>query len=1017
MYVFGGLRGSGALNDIYEYDIGSDSWTLKATTGGPPSARFNHSAIESNGKMYIFGGSTFGGTVNKEVWVLDLSTFVWTQKTSGASERMEHSAVEYNGKMYVFGGYKNPTTYNDMWEYDISGDSWASKTSGATNRRAHTAIMDNDKMYVWGGREDSSYFNTIYQYDITTDAWMQLTSGGVARYTHTAIVFSNKMYIWGGHDGTSYLKTIYAYDIDTDAWTSLTPGGTASALASAIIYQSKIYIYGGETSFGVWTGSIYDYDVGYSAPGYLYTDEMDLGSAPTNNGEWQLSDIKPTGTDLTYEAWWSTSGNFDLWDEITQGDAKPPVRSSPAYCIVGTDLYIYGGSTGTGYLDDFWKCDLSDPNFPWTNLSNTSGPGDRAWSTIVEYNGKIYHFGGWDGAARNNDLYEYDISTDTWSVKSPTGSPPSIRSSQVAVIYNAKMYVHGGLGGAHLKDIHEYDIAGDSWTAKTSGATERYGHVGVVSGTKMYAYAGWNTGSGAINSIEEYDFSGDSWSTKTAGGTAASERVGTVYDGSIYVHGGNTPSEINIVDIYNISGDSWSTGRSGATGRSGHAGGLYGKKLFIWGGYDGSDRLNDLWWYGTLGGDATSIGTIVDGDEITDLKQYWMVKASLTANTNRDSTPTLKTIRADFSTFKTFTNNLDLIPTEDFETGLLTISSQTTKIDTFEPSTVGSQSITFDFNASISSYLKNKFPKNKIVKIYVGFVAPGFTFADHVEYFRGQITDYNITSDDKVRISVQNYQINWKTKVPETWESAGDDVIWTAMHPIDVMLDIFKNYTESRDSEFVLSSFDTVKAATPGYKVTRTITKQPEDAKKLIEELRILLSCSLIPQVNGAIKLKQWDSAEASVFSLTDSSTVRLAYKGNMKSLINKTITYYDWTGSGSKADDFGELRLDVVAASETNWGETAIKETKDKWTGAAEEAQIVTFSTNITDRYGDPPPIIDVITDKKLMAIETGDIVDVTTLLAPSSDGSGISAVKFQVIQKTLDYMKNDVSLTLLEA
>jgi hypothetical protein len=59
MYVFGGNDFSGTLNDLHVYDPASGgSWTdlSTPTSGSPPSARGYHSAVELDGKTYVFGG-------------------------------------------------------------------------------------------------------------------------------------------------------------------------------------------------------------------------------------------------------------------------------------------------------------------------------------------------------------------------------------------------------------------------------------------------------------------------------------------------------------------------------------------------------------------------------------------------------------------------------------------------------------------------------------------------------------------------------------------------------------------------------------------------------------------------------------------------------------------------------------------------------------------------------------------------------------------------------------------------
>ena len=758
----------------------------------------------------------------------------------------------------------------------------------------------------------------------------------------------------------------------------------------------------------------------FNTSGSLTTDNLDLGQVPTTPGEWQMQDTKPAGTDLTYEAWNSSTGVFDIWNEYFQTGSYPSARQGFASCIVGDDLYIFGGYDGSVQVNELWKCDLSSVDKVWTQL--TSGATARDNTTLVADGGKLYVFGGWNGSTRLNDLHEYTISTDSWSLKSPSGTPPTARQGHIAVVDSGKIYIHGGLTSVHQKDIHIYDISGNSWASLTSGNTERYGHVAEVSGGKIYVYAGWNTGTGALNSVEEYSISGDSWANKTSGGTAANLRASVLYNGKIYVHGGNTgASRLSSTFEYDISGDSWTIVKSGATARSGHGGVLHDDKMYILGGYDGTGELADLWSYGTLGGDAVSVGTIVDGDPITDLQQYWRVRANFTSNTNRDETPTLHSIKADFSTYKTFTDSRRIARENNYEMGLMPISGISSEINDFKESTIGQITPMLDFNESVSKYLYGKYPKNKIVIVLIGFDDPAFPVSDFLEFFRGQVVDYNITRDDKVALITQAFQVEWNKKVPETWEDTGDDVTWTDMHPTDVMLDIIRNYMTVRDSKIVASSFAEVKALIPSYTVTLTITKNPVEASKLMEQLRLLTGCYFLPRSDGKIKIKRFDPTEAVVATLTDANTKDVGgYKGNLKTLINKTLVYYGHDGDGDDAADYTELAIDVTtgAISHDNWGEWKTKEIKDKWTLAGDSAQVISMSDAQLARYKNPPAIIQRVGDKKLLYIEAGDMVAVTVKRAPSVDGvSGIVDKKFQVIKPSLDFKGDKVTLTLLEA
>ena len=118
-------------------------------------------------------------------------------------------------------------------------------------------------------------------------------------------------------------------------------------------------------------------------------------------------------------------------------------------------------------------------------------------------------------------------------------------------------------------------------------------------------------------------------------------------------------------------------------------------------------------------------------------------------------------------------------------------------------------------------------------------------------------------------------------------------------------------------------------------------------------------------------------------------------------------------------AADYAALAIDVTtgADSHDNWGEWKTKEVKDKWTLDEDLAQVVSMSDVQLARYKNPPAILQRVGDKKLLYIEAGDMVAVTTKRAPSADGvSGIADKKFQVIKPSLDFKGDKVTLTLLE-
>ena len=736
------------------------------------------------------------------------------------------------------------------------------------------------------------------------------------------------------------------------------------------------------------------------------------------------------------------------WGALTSGAT---VRSGHSAVTYNGKMYIFGGAIAGTEYNEVWEYDISGDS--WTQL--TSGATARYWHSAQIYNGKMYIFGGFDGSVFLNDIWEYDISGDSWNQLT---SGATIRGQHSAIESGGKLYIFGGQDASFfLNDLYEYDIAGDSWSSLTSGATIRAGHSAIHYESKMYVFGG-HFGATDYNQVWEYNIAGDSWTQLTSGATARHFHSAVLHGDKMFIFGGQVgivgPTYLNSFYEYSLRTDTWAALASGATIRSNHSGAEYNGTMYIFGGYNGSSFLNNIYEYnigyyptghittdnldigeiptvggewalediqpsgttltyaaeysttGAWGGEEVSIGAIIDGQAITDLKRYWRVTASFTANTDRDETPTLQSIKADYTTYRRFNR----IPNLGYEPIVTALSSLTSKVDFFKPASIGQISVGIQMTDAVSDWVFDDTLYNKIVQVKLGYNYTGFVEADYIHYFTGAIDDWSIDGDRVLNLTLKDLSKDWKLPVPSKWETAGDDVTWTNQHHIDIMLDIFQNHINVRDSGLLLDSFATVKAATSGYNVTRTITESPVEAKKLVEELRGLLFAFFLPRGDGKIGIKQFDSTEAIVATFTDDNTMGIKWKANSADLINKTSLYFDWDGAGSNESDFAEYDEGNDSTSQTKFQEIRPYILKDKWTDVAEASQIAGLETKILDQFDDMPSKVTINCDAKDIAYEAGDMVGVTTLEAPGNSGAGITDEKYLLISKNLDFLGDKI-------
>ncbi len=154
-YVCCGYDGDERLNDLWRYNVSSNSWTQRASL--PESAARNAAAgFSVNGKGYITTGYN-GNSYLKDTWEYDPTSNKWTQKAdfagSGRYYALSFSIGDYG---YVGTGY-DKNYLKDFYRYNPANDKWEimDGTNGMNSfsgqkRRGGSAFVINNIAYVVG---------------------------------------------------------------------------------------------------------------------------------------------------------------------------------------------------------------------------------------------------------------------------------------------------------------------------------------------------------------------------------------------------------------------------------------------------------------------------------------------------------------------------------------------------------------------------------------------------------------------------------------------------------------------------------------------------------------------------------------------------------------------------------------------------------------------------------------------------------------------------------------------------
>lgn len=133
MIIYAGQR-SGALDDIWSFDLASRQWTNLTPAVRPPGRYWSTSFVNKNGRFLIFGGAGAGNF--NDTWEFNLATQTWTQLQidNPPSHRngMMGVYIEAEDRFIVIGGTGNSGNLNDVWELSRKSAATVSTVSAAS---------------------------------------------------------------------------------------------------------------------------------------------------------------------------------------------------------------------------------------------------------------------------------------------------------------------------------------------------------------------------------------------------------------------------------------------------------------------------------------------------------------------------------------------------------------------------------------------------------------------------------------------------------------------------------------------------------------------------------------------------------------------------------------------------------------------------------------------------------------------------------------------------------------------
>ena len=365
------------MGGITESDTGhvfsSGNWeSLPTIPGAIESTAMAYSP--DNLKIVMYGGRSASGTLVNQLWVYDITSATWTQKTNWncapcPTARAVHSIAYDNNKnkFIIFGGYHvggHSFETNETWTYDLATNTWTKLNFGSQDipARRHWGSLeynpDQKMTYLFGGHFNNGgcpgdiMYNDVWKLDITgtNPKWTNMNpssdpTNGKPIPRQSDWIYNpvdKKFYVFGGKrelgpatgtpcgTGADNRETLYndlwKYDPAANQWTRVQSGKTD--YTHYPLERRADIVYDDSTNSMLFFSGLKDNDFVYGSDTWLYDFD---------NSKW--STVQDTDGTL------------------------PPIRlrTAAAWDDSNNIMYIYGINENTKAAN-FWKLKIAKNN-------------------------------------------------------------------------------------------------------------------------------------------------------------------------------------------------------------------------------------------------------------------------------------------------------------------------------------------------------------------------------------------------------------------------------------------------------------------------------------------------------------------------------------------------------------------------------------------------------------------------------------------------------------------------------
>jgi len=364
VFVFRGGNGREYLNDVHALHVPTMTWRKVTTTGESPQQRANHSSciLEETGEIFIFGGWN-GTTRLNDIHIFDTKTCNWTcPKVGGVlpHPRAGMTLTALRGRLYLFGGSGTSSKcFQDLQILDREEMSWLDVTqyetvphgnvnNGGSNSHHHNQQMHHPNYHRQNhfAQPPPSQHYYIHSHQHQHYQQQHQHNQQFANHQENGFVPPNPQWNGGGQSYHDYgHQSRHQYHHPNDSSNNRSNfGGNGAYIGTGMVcsYQQQHGNNSNNTPMnshprsGTFTSSRADWI------------SREMAAQPRSMGTGVIASPNPNDEDTAPTI-------------LLHGHRVPGSRAGHTATAVNRKIYVFGGSCGSDYLNDFYVLDTDPP--------------------------------------------------------------------------------------------------------------------------------------------------------------------------------------------------------------------------------------------------------------------------------------------------------------------------------------------------------------------------------------------------------------------------------------------------------------------------------------------------------------------------------------------------------------------------------------------------------------------------------------------------------------------------------